>query len=357
VADRLDRRAIMVTCDLSRALLIAAVPFVPLWALYLIAFVHESISLFFLPARDATVPSLVPQGTLEEANGLVLASSYGCIPIAAALFGGLRLAAQHIPSGIPFGTLFSHHPTSFAFFFDSATFVFSASMIARLTLDQVRTKGDIELFHDVVEGIRFVMSHTGLRSLAYGLVVSMFGGGVLFAVGLGYIRDTLGGSEPAFGWLAALWGLGMGIGLLVVRMAVKERGRPATFLAAVTACGGVLVFMAFVPVLWLAFVAAVVFGTVFAIAIVVALAMAQELAEDRIRGRVMGGVQMLFRVGLGAGAVGIGALAHSIHRLHIIVTLDGNQVGLFAGGVLIFLGAVAASGVAGLGRRPSPTPE
>src|SRR2546422_330833 len=92
VADRLDRRAIMVTCDLSRALLIAAVPFVPLWALYLIAFVHESISLFFLPARDATVPSLVPQGTLEEANGLVLASSYGSIPIAAALFGGLRLA-------------------------------------------------------------------------------------------------------------------------------------------------------------------------------------------------------------------------------------------------------------------------
>src|SRR2546422_341035 len=83
---------------------------------------------------DATVPSLVPQGTLEEANGLVLASSYGCIPIAAALFGGLRLAAQHIPSAIPFGTLFSHHPTSFAFFFDSATFVFSASMIARLTL-------------------------------------------------------------------------------------------------------------------------------------------------------------------------------------------------------------------------------
>jgi hypothetical protein len=101
----------------------------------------------------------------------------------------------------------------------------------------------------------------------------------------------------------------------------------------------------------------VVFGTVFAIAIVVALAMAQELAEDRIRGRVMGGVQMLFRVGLGAGAVGIGALAHSIHRLHMIVTLDGNQVGLFAGGVLIFMGAVAASGVAGPGRRPSPAPD
>jgi MFS family permease len=182
----------------------------------------------------------------------------------------------------------------------------------------------------------------------------MFGGGVLFAVGIGYIRETLGGTDTAFGWLAALWGLGMGIGLLVVRVAVKERGRPTTFLAAVIMCGGVLVFMALVPVLWVAFVASVVFGTVFAVAIVLALAMAQEIAEDRIRGRVMGGVQMLFRVGLGAGALGIGALAHAVHRVHVVVTLDGNQVGLIVGGALILLGAAASSGVAGTGGRPAP---
>jgi hypothetical protein len=78
---------------------------------------------------------------------------------------------------------------------------------------------------------------------------------------------------------------------------------------------------------------------------VLALTLAPEVAEDRIRGRIMGGVQMLFRVGLGAGALGIGALAHSIRRIHVVVTLDGNQVGLLGGGMLILLGAVAASGV------------
>jgi hypothetical protein len=60
---------------------------------------------------------------------------------------------------------------------------------------------------------------------------------------------------------------------------------------------------------------------------------------------MMGGVQMLFRLGLGAGAIGIGALAHSVHRLRVIVTLDGNQLGLLAGGILILLGSAAASGV------------
>jgi len=345
VADRVYRRTIMVTCDITRAALIALVPFVNIGLLYVIAFVHECISLFFLPARDASVPLLVPEGTLEEANGLILASSYGSIPLAAGLFGGLSLAATHVPGWVPFGHLAREHTTAFAFFFDSATFVFSAAMILGLSIPHKRRDGHMELLRDVMEGIRYVLVHPGLRSMATGLVASMFGGGVLFAVGIGYIHQTLHGSDAAFGWLAALWGTGMGIGVLIVRALVK-RGKAQVFLAAVTLCGGVLLFMAFVPILWVAFAAAVVFGAVFSVAIVLALTMAQEVAEDRIRGRIMGGIQMLFRVGLGAGALGIGAIAHSIKRLHLLITLDGNQVGLVAGGVLILLGALASSGVA-----------
>jgi len=344
VADRLYRRTIMVTCDLSRAALIALVPFVGIGLLYAIAFVHECISLFFLPARDASVPLLVPEGALEEANVLVLASSYGSIPIAAALFGVLRLAASHIPSWVPFGHLFRDHPTAFAFFFDSATFVFSAAMIAGLRIRQERSTKEIQLLSDMAEGVRYLIRHPGLRALSYGLVVSMFGGGVLFAIGIGYIKETLGGSDAAFGWLAALWGAGMGVGLLIVRLAVK-RGKAHVFLVAVTLCGGVLIFMAFVPILWLSFVMAVIFGTTFSVAIILALTLAQEVAEDRIRGRVMGAVQTLFRVGLGLGALGIGAVAHSIGEVHVGITLDGNQVGLIVGGVLILLGALASSGV------------
>jgi len=59
----------------------------------------------------------------------------------------------------------------------------------------------------------------------------------------------------------------------------------------------------------------------------------------------MGGVQMLFRVGRGVGALGIGALAYWVGRVHFIITLDGNQVGLLAGGGLILLGAFASSGI------------
>lgn len=350
VADRFSRRTIMVTCDAVRAALIVLVPFVNIALLYVIAFVHETISLLFLPARDATVPDLVPKGSLEEANGLVLASSYASIPVSAALFGGLRLAASNLPDVVPFADVLREHPTSFAFFFDAVTFVFSAAMIAGLQVEQ-RASARTQLLSDVVEGFLYAFRHPVLRPLAYGLVVSMFGGGVLFAVGIGYVRQTLGGNDVAFGWLAALWGLGMGVGLSLVRLLVKERGRTPTFVTAVAVCGGVLVLMAVVPVLWLSFIAAVVFGLVFSVAIVLALSLAQETATERYRGRVMGGVQMLFRIGLGAGALGIGGLANAIDEVRLGITLDGNQVGLLVGGGMILLGAMASAGVA----RPAPT--
>ena len=353
VADRVYRRTIMVTCDLTRAALIALAPFVGIGLLYAIAFVHESISLFFLPARDASVPLLVPNGALAEANGLVLATSYGSIPVAAALFSGLSAVESRIPHALPFAGLFTRHRNTLAFFFDAATFVFSASMIAQLQLKRARRQ-QVQIVEGVVEGFRYVIAKQGLRSLALGVVVSMFGGGVLFAVGIGYIHQTLGGSDVAFGWLTALWGAGMGIGLALVRLLIKDRGRAPTFLLAVTMCGAVLIVMALLPFLWLAFVAAVVFGTAFSVAILVALTTAQEMTEDRIRGRIMGGVQMLFRVGLGAGALGVGALAHYVRHVKLIISLDGNQVGLIAGGILIILGAMAASGLrlagAGTGR-------
>jgi dTMP kinase len=338
VADRVSRRTVMVASDLVRAALILLVPFVGIAGLYVLAFVHECVSLFFLPSRDASVPGLVPARKLEQANGLMLAASYGSIPVAAAVFSVLRVA----PAQLPVPAWFKSHPTALAFVFDSATFLFSAAMNAGLPLGRGARRGELPLFRDLLEGVRYIAGHRALRALSYGLVVSMFGGGVLFAVGIGYVHQTLGGSDAAFGWLAALWGVGMALGLGAVRLLPGD-GRQREFLAAVVVCGLVLGLMALAPVLWMAFVAAVVFGAAFSVAIVLALTMAQEQADNRVRGRVMGGVQMLFRVGLGLGALGIGWLAHAAGELSLAV--DGNQVGLLAGAVLILLGAVAAGAV------------
>ena len=77
----------MVSMDLLRAAMIALVPLVRgLWWVYVWAFMVEVASLVFLPARDASIPDLVDEEELQVANGFVLGSSYGTIPLGAAVY-------------------------------------------------------------------------------------------------------------------------------------------------------------------------------------------------------------------------------------------------------------------------------
>src|SRR5256885_12142380 len=81
-ASRWDRRRTMVAMDILRAAMVGLVPLVRgLWWVYLWAFMIEVGSLVFLPARDASIPELVDDADLPLANGFVLGSSYGTIPL------------------------------------------------------------------------------------------------------------------------------------------------------------------------------------------------------------------------------------------------------------------------------------
>src|SRR5262245_59902094 len=124
-ASRWDRRKTMVTMDVLRAGMVAAVPLIRgLWWLYLWAFMIDVGSLVFRPARDASIPDLVDGEELPLANGLVLGSSYGTIPLGAAAFS--------VVAALPGNHLFDR-PLALAFWLDAATFMFSAVMLARLT--------------------------------------------------------------------------------------------------------------------------------------------------------------------------------------------------------------------------------
>lgn len=361
LADRLDRRTVMVTTNLAMGGLIAAVPFVGLAGLYTIAFASEFLALVFLPARDATVPDLVPPRSLSRANGLVMASSYAAIPVGATLFSGLRIASDHLPSWVPFSGFFLDFPLAIPFFFDAATFLLAATLITGLPVARNGKGGPIHLLQGVSEAFRYARAAPAIRALAAGVALSMFGGGVLFALGIAYVRETLGGGDAEFGFLASLWGLGMALGIAAVRL-LTGRGEARAFRSAVAACGAILVAMAFLTLTWLAFVVAFLFGTAFSVAVILALTLTQRMADDRLRGRLLGGAHMLFRGGLAAGALGVGGVATAVKGVlpsagARAAFIDGNQLGLLLGGALILLGALASRGITrGAPSVPPETP-
>ena len=111
-ADRFDRRRTMVVCDVARFALFVSIPLSHSLIYLLVAsFLIESLSLFWIPAKEASVPNLVPRDQLESANQLSLVATYGTAPLAAAVFAGLGLMSRALGSGFQF---FSTRPVDLA---------------------------------------------------------------------------------------------------------------------------------------------------------------------------------------------------------------------------------------------------
>ena len=102
IADRLDRRMLMVVADVIRFALYFSIPIVGnyFW-LYTATILVECVSLFWSPAKDASVPNLVPKEKLESANQVSLFAAYGTAPIAAGLFAILALLSSAIAAAFP----------------------------------------------------------------------------------------------------------------------------------------------------------------------------------------------------------------------------------------------------------------
>ena len=88
IADRFDRKRVMVICDIGRAAVLVTLPFVDtVFGLVFASLVLECFTLLWTPAKEASVPNLVPPDHLTTANSLSLVAAYGTMPLAA---GALR---------------------------------------------------------------------------------------------------------------------------------------------------------------------------------------------------------------------------------------------------------------------------
>src|SRR6185312_9807201 len=107
-----------------------------LWWLFTATFLIETLSLFWIPAKEATVPNLVPRDRLEQANQLSLLTTYGSAPVAGGVFALLGFLTGILASRWPF---FTTNQVDLALYFDATTFLVSAATI--FTLREVSHQG------------------------------------------------------------------------------------------------------------------------------------------------------------------------------------------------------------------------
>jgi dTMP kinase len=350
-ADRFDRRKTMVTCDVLRcSVLVTIALFHSLPWLLGASFLIESVSLFWIPAKEASVPNIVERRRLEAANQLSLMTTYGSAPVAALLFALLAKFNDALAHGIHF---FTTNPTDLALYLDAATFLVSAATVATLKEISGRRSSaadaagaETNFLRSITEGWRFVASSPLVRGLVFGILGAFAAGACVIALARPF-SQVLGGGDAGYGLLFGAVFSGLAIGMFLGPRLLRNFSRLRLFGLSITVGGVALALLALLPNLSLAVLWTVPVGAFAGIAWVVGYTLLGGEVDDSIRGRTFALVQSLVRIVmlLVIAAAPVIAGAIGAHRFNVIgahIRADGVTVTLFTAGVVgVIVGIVS----------------
>ncbi|MGH9037244.1 MAG: MFS transporter, partial [Acidimicrobiia bacterium] len=300
LVDRWDRRRTMVICDLGRAAIVATLPFVDtLPGLFLASFLLEILTLLWSPAKDASVPNLVPPDKLAAANSLSLAAAYGTFPIGSLVFASMAGLASFLSRFEPLAGL-KVDREFLALWLDSVTFLASALLITSLSLPRKERRPGERVdwnrtWRELMEGVRFVSTHGVVRSVILGLGVGLMGCGAVVPLGPIYAKEVLGADPSSFGLLMTGLGFGGAIGVLSLSALARRLPTEPVFVAAMLFTGVGLILATSVSTLAPAVILTGVFGMGAGVCYVSGFTVIQERVSDDMRGRTFATLYTIIR--------------------------------------------------------------
>jgi dTMP kinase len=325
LVDRVNRKQIMIIADIGRGVMYASMAFVhELWVIFLLSFAIECLSLLWTPARDASLPNLVPRRQLSNANSIGLVSTYATLPLGAAIFAVLAQFSIGLSARVPYlGTW----PETLPLLLDAFTFAFSAIMVTGIAMpDQAgRSFGRFDLsrmWRDIVDGLRFLREDSIASAMTAGIVIAFASVGAVLAVGPIFVQGTIGALSSGWGVVVVAFGVGMAIGMAGTNQVAKFFDRGSTFVWSLIAAAAALFVLAAMPTLSLVSVVAVWLGAFCGLAWVSGYTLLQENVEDEYRGRTFASLTVLSRLGLFL----------SLTLFPILSTVYGENHEVFVGG-------------------------
>ncbi|GIH93034.1 dTMP kinase [Planobispora siamensis] len=341
-ADRFDRRLTMFTADLLRFALVLSIPLTGANYSWLIiaTFMVECVNLFWVPAKDATVPNLVPKERLEEANQLNLLVTYGTAPVAALLFSVLSVADDALGTVVPY---FEDRDTYLALIINALAYLISAFLI--FTLRDIPgnhvdgTAPTPSVLRQIFEGWRFIGADRLIRGLVIGMLGAFAAGGAVVGVAKIYVQ-ALGGGDAAYGVVFGAVFVGMASGMFFGPRLLRELSRRRLFGLSIVMAGFVLAAIALIHNLVIVALLTVALGACAGIAWIIGYTMIGLEVEDGLRGRTFSFLQSLARVTLLLVVAVVPTLAGLFGEREIrieqepVYRFDGSNLVLLVGALL-----------------------
>lgn len=336
VVDRVDRRVLMITCDLARAALFGAVPLMWLvqpriWLLYIVLPLGAAVGMLFKVGYVAAVPNLVDADRITEANGR-LSASFAVAGIGGPVLAGVVCATFGPPAAIAV---------------DAASFAVSAVALSAIRLRRARPDRVVgaggpavrAVRDEFLAGARFLFAHPVLRALTVLLSFLIFLTYGLNDVLIYHVKHDLGGSDAEVGVVLGLGAVGTVVGALVVAPLRRRIGFGASWIGS-TAIAGLAAAAAGrtagVPVLGVVLAAYLCCLTIGGIC---SMSLRQEVTPDHLLGRV---TSAFWAIHYSLGPVGAATTTWAAERFGV-----GWVCGLIGGGCVLVAAVAGRTAVRG----------
>lgn len=324
---------------------------IPLWLIYIYAFVLGTLGAFVIPSSQALLPSMLPKSELGKANGIVMGTMQLAQMIGPVLAGWLIWLGRTL-NGVPDNQV-DFASLALAFGVDAGTVLVGVGLMYFMKVS-VKPQADTQLFKMVLQGFVFCWHDTGIRLvLAYLVLISFFLHGPMLAVLPLFTKVELGLSEGVYGSLYAMTGMGTVIGAGIAMLKVSGAKRLGEIVLGCDLIGGLSFYsMGLVQNAWIAGGLLLIMGICGGIIMVAGTTWFQKRTPETYMGRVMG-VLMFSVIGLipisatltgfviehssismimsGAGAViaslsGVGLLIPWVRNMGDIPPLDSDKL-------------------------------
>ena len=352
-ADRFDRRLTMVISDLVRFGLFVTIPLAHFFVddhetlvwLLIASFLIECVSLFWMPAKDASVPNLVRRDQIESANQLSLITTYGLTPVAGAgLFAVLSLITNVLARHFEF---FQAQPVNLALYINAVTFLVGALFVFFIPeisgRHAKRQSGDQPSLRFLFrEGASFIRHSRLVGGLIIGLLGAFIAAGAVIGAGK-IFTASLGGGNAAYGTLFGAVFVGLGSGMAFGPRIARGFSRRRVFGLALVFAAVCLILTALMPQIALAVITVIGVGFGAGVAYLAGTTLMGTDVDDEMRGRVFAVLQSLIRVVLFVALAAVPLVVAQVGERTIGgFVIDGTRFVLIAGGVLALLSGLLA---------------
>jgi len=347
IADRLDRKQIMLWCNLGRAAAVALIPLAALVPqlrgdfihLLVITFLFSAVGQLFGPAEAAVIPTILPRSALITANSMALLTMVLTLVVGGAL--------APIVSRID---LYAPYWLAAALLVVGAIFIFASDIPGLERTTEPPMAAGRNRFHrvliDLKEGVDALRASRGLM-LAFGQVsIAVLVLFMLFALAPAYVSNVIGiAPQDSYVILGPATG-GAILSAVLLGQFVRNVDRSRLLIGSLIANGITMLALAAVPQAMSQIpdlranaritgaVFSLILGVEFGAIMIPAITYLMETTSDEIRGRIFALLYMVINGVTALPVLAAAALSDTIGTAHVIGGLGGL---LIIGGVAVLI--------------------